>query len=335
MKWEDLRPGDKICNHGTELTLKKKTAENYWFISRSVLGQLEASTLGSGEYAHLISQGFKVKRPLPGFDDLKIRDSFEWNYSFLGKPGDRFAIQGRNSDRVIATSAHLGCSIAISREGWPGLAANFKRAEVPKLPDYDTLAIGDSFNLIQAPHIGRWRVTKIDRGIGTVRIEPLRPNGRILTMAASIWNSEYVTDFKRADAPKLGGQKWSETIVDDPVADHRDDKLDAVAHWLREPLSPAQVLKAVKDKLQSKGWAIEQSAGTPIAPHPGYANVINGIPATEAFVEAAMRNRNDEYAARQERHKQDIMREMLQPWRPGTNGLGSGACVMFKEGRKL
>lgn len=41
------------------------------------------------------------------------------------------------------------------------------------------------------------------------------------------------------------------------------------------------------------------------------------------------------YCARQEAEKQKILAEWRQPWRPGTNGVGSIPCVMFKEGRKL
>ena len=72
------------------------------------------------------------------------------------------------------------------------------------------------------------------------------------------------------------------------------------------------------------------------APHPGYdrkdpfGNVID-----EVTINTRQRQHDDAYAQRQEQDKQNILRAMREPWRPGTNGLGAISCSMFKEWRRL
>lgn len=58
-----------------------------------------------------------------------------------------------------------------------------------------------------------------------------------------------------------------------------------------------------------------------------YINVINDIPATEEFVEAAMASRNAEFCERQEAQKEAIKRAWFQTHRPNANGL----CVMKRS----
>lgn len=231
----------------------------------------------------------KVEGPgLPPYDSLAVGDSFDVVTGKQIHRGHRWTLTSRKGDDWTCSS---GKKVGyICREVWTAgnAYANFKRAESTVIPAFVDVRVGDSFDFVDPLGTKRFVVKQTTNGV----IVGASDSGWGVSLSEADWMTDKVRNFKAANVTNTG------------------------------ELMLRQMAELERERIQNE-------------PHPGYVNRLvdkhtgpTGIEIGDRTVAELMAHENDAYAERQERDKQNILREMLKPHRPGTNGLGSISCVM-------